>query len=430
MLITLVLTLAINLGTQCQDHVSSTFTSYLVVSSVVSQGLRTGFHVFWAGILGSLFGMISLAVWGLANAPFGNAFATDALPWLRVPLTMAVATYTLFLLRQFDNPAANTTAVFSALYVQLAAVPYPPMADYPTWAQVLVTRILALSTGVLAATLINVLVSGFFYSSIFRNQQYVVETQLVHALPCLLNVDFAGDYLFTSILGKINDAEAAMQELTWFSCNCTSMPGTILQSVYQGLKTSEANKRDPVWLANQDAPILFHATYVRLLNYIYVLKNYLQLSSLYSYTGKCYSRILLEPTIVNGREIEWQAFVSAVYLDTLQLLGTTLGWPPMQTDSKNWLNRSLTDKVFRNEEGKHVMIHKELLVVAGNKDWKGPKNAMVRQICLQVLSEYANNVSEEDAFSLIHPAVQGLIATLDLVVDNLLSVYEFDNMKV
>jgi hypothetical protein len=281
--------LAINLGTQCQDNISTAFTSFLVVSPIVSQGLLNGLHILWAGVLGSAFGMISLAVWGLANST-GDAFANDSLPWLRVPLTMAVAAYSLFVLDQFTNPSAVTTAVFSALYVQLAAVPYPPMASDPIWAQVLVTRILALTTGVVAGTVVNVLLSGAFYDWIFKNQSYSTDAKLLDCLPKLLACDFSGEYIFSVLLSRITDAEAAIRELTWVS----------------RMVTCDAR--------------LAKRSHVRLTNYVTILKLYLNLASLYGFVGKSFSstdevgnmvkEILAETTVRLNDILGWSSGVS------------------------------------------------------------------------------------------------------------------------
>jgi hypothetical protein len=370
-LLSAMLALGINLGTQCQDNISATFTAFLVVSPVVSQGLRTGFHVFWAGILGSTFGMISLAIWGLANSP---NFPSESLPWLRVPLTMAAATYALFVLNQFGNPPAATTAVFSALYVQLAAVPYPPMSADPIWAQVLVTRILALSTGVLAATVVNILLSGLFYTWIFRNQEFSIERQMLQALPVLLRGDFEGEFIFSSLISRIHDGEAAQQELSWLSCDC-------------GTKTRLAQTNN-----------------IRLANYVEALKLYLQLASLYGFSGKCHRRILV-PT--NG-DINWDGVLEEIMQETVVKLSERLGWPPL---SSSTLGPTLAEKIFACP-----------VPVLFNAQSTQFKSNLMSDIIQRVMIKRSGSPQD------VHPFLQSLLMSLTDVAAQLINLYDSQQM--
>ncbi len=436
------LAMCINLATHCLDDVSTSFTSFLVVSAVVSQGLKNGFHVLWAGLMGSLLGLISVAVWGLANTPIdSNQFPVAALPWLRVPLTMGAAVYFLFLLKQFQNPAAATSAVFSALFVQQAQIAYPPIIGAPTWIQVLVTRILALTTATLAATIINFLISGLFYSNIFRNQQYVAETQLTFALPQLLKSSFDGEFIFGSILGKLGDGHAAMQELKLLSCECWGGGRGSMLRAFQAGETPDvyrARLGEAKWTKKQLRRISgpFRATYTQLLNYTWALKCYLQLASIFAFTGKCGKTVKIPPTLVNGNVIVWLDVLDDILLKSVTELGRRLGWPPAQSETRKWRGKSLTDRIFRRSVGKRGLLMKPPVTDEGvldaetvdtMKPWSGPRTSLVKDVVIRVLSEAVGtgadvgvSATPETLFALVRPTVQNIVMSLDAVVEELL----------
>ncbi len=127
------------------DHVTSTFVAVLSVSPVVLMGLRRSF----AQVVGSLLG----GLWGTAAALAGLPLIAG------IPAAVGAAILSCFLV---GFGRGYTVAAFSALFVQ--AVPRgEPLAT-------LEVRLLAVATAVLAAFVVNVLVSSIAYRNIFRRR--------------------------------------------------------------------------------------------------------------------------------------------------------------------------------------------------------------------------------------------------------------------
>ena len=142
------------------DHVSSTFVAVLAVSPVVLMGLRRSFDQIVGSGLGGLLGAGAM----LAGLELG----------VGIPLAVGLSILASFAL---GFGRGYTVAAFSALFVQ--AVPWGDVFS------TLEVRLLAVTTAVVSAFIVNTVISAAAYESIFRRRyrlaQAAVSSLLVRA---------------------------------------------------------------------------------------------------------------------------------------------------------------------------------------------------------------------------------------------------------
>ena len=201
--------------TRNPDSISSVFNAVLFVAPVTLRGLTTALNIYVAAIFGGVLGTI------------GNILIPDPITtFYRVPLALAFTYYFFCLAGKQDDVAALTSAYFSALFVQLLLLPYPPLepvisfAHWP-WVHTLIIRGLSIFTALIFVTLTNFVFSGLFYKRIFRkrirNLQGVMPDMLLSIAqdPNPLRVSTANALL----VDLLQDLDTAMIERSFLHRN-------------------------------------------------------------------------------------------------------------------------------------------------------------------------------------------------------------------
>lgn len=174
-----------------EDHVSAAFVAVVCVSPTVLIGFRRAFSQLLGSALGGAFGASSLQLGIPAD--------------VGIPLAVTGSVYAAF---RAGLGQSWVVAAFTALFVQ--AVP----RGVPT--HTLAVRMEAVGIAVLAATLVNLVVSGWSYRTLFDKRLTRLEAYVHEVLTWAAT---AGPAAFTPAFALITalDEELthAVEELTW-----------------------------------------------------------------------------------------------------------------------------------------------------------------------------------------------------------------------
>ncbi|KAL0240997.1 hypothetical protein GEMRC1_006233 [Eukaryota sp. GEM-RC1] len=162
------------------DHVTSTFLAVLTTSPSVSLGLARGIESYYAATVGAVFGFFPLLF----------RFS----PILAVPLSVPPSVLVMVLT---GYEYLFGVAAFSALYVSLVEFDNP----YNT----LFVRFKSISSGVLAASLINILISAWQYKKIFSRKIEIVRSNIINNLEMILTISRENPLGASPLFAQIED---------------------------------------------------------------------------------------------------------------------------------------------------------------------------------------------------------------------------------
>ncbi|ELR19793.1 uncharacterized protein ACA1_201610 [Acanthamoeba castellanii str. Neff] len=191
------LVLLVNMVTRNPDTLSSVFVSYLCISPLTRAGFTMSNNLFLSNLIGTVIGTL---VTGVVYVEPG---ADEQLLWIKVPLAVSITLYALLVVRRY-SPGDISGGLFSALFIQVKTFEYEPIEDYiedlplpivtpqrhTKWQRhevvsTLVVRIIALSTSVVCASLVNFLVSGGAIDRIFKARLYFTEKMIQKAFSSI-----------------------------------------------------------------------------------------------------------------------------------------------------------------------------------------------------------------------------------------------------
>lgn len=209
------LVLLVNMVTRNPDTLSSVFVSYLCISPLTRAGFTMSNNLFLSNLIGTVIGTL---VTGVVYVEPG---ADEQLLWIKVPLAVSITLYALLVVRRY-SPGDISGGLFSALFIQVKTFEYEPIEDYiedlPRHEVVstLVVRIIALSTSVVCASLVNFLVSGGAIDRIFKARLYFTEKMIQKAFSSISVVptSFIAQESFRQTVALIEDAKNAKREWT------------------------------------------------------------------------------------------------------------------------------------------------------------------------------------------------------------------------
>ncbi|KAL0219846.1 hypothetical protein P9112_005499 [Eukaryota sp. TZLM1-RC] len=201
------LALLIDMLIRNEDHVTSTFVSVLSTSPSVSLGLVRGAETMFAASIGGVFGFIGLV------------FAFP--PMLNIPLSVPLSVLVM-VITGYEQLFA--ISAFSALFVSLIV--------YGSPLNTLFMRFKSISSGILAAAIVNVAVSAWQYQHIYTRKMQIVKQNVMDNLEMVYKVSrenpLAAGYLFTLIDEFHRTLSRAKVEAKVF---CTERIRTLLNNI-------------------------------------------------------------------------------------------------------------------------------------------------------------------------------------------------------
>ncbi|KAL0209703.1 hypothetical protein RCL1_008541 [Eukaryota sp. TZLM3-RCL] len=162
------------------DHVTSTFLSIVCTSPSISLGLARGIESLAAAAIGAIFGYIVLVL--------------DLPIMLSVPLSVAFAVLVIVLIgKEHLFPIAG----FSALFVSLIVYDNP--------LNTLFVRGKAISSGIIAASVVNTIVSAPQYRSIYDRKMQIVRDNVMGGLGLAHRLSIENPLACTPLFTLIED---------------------------------------------------------------------------------------------------------------------------------------------------------------------------------------------------------------------------------
>lgn len=164
-------------------------------------------RILFAAMVGSAIGILCSIIFGLSTF-------LD-----RLPVAMFVTMYFLYLMGFQNNIGMITSGQFSSLFVQIVPIWWDDLhlneSNHHIWLSTFTVRVVALTTGAVCATLVNVIVSGPFFNRIivyrmkFLNQ---ITFQFLHPLvQDPYNPGIRSQ--FSMLLTSLYDVDSARQDI-------------------------------------------------------------------------------------------------------------------------------------------------------------------------------------------------------------------------